>query len=272
VLKALTELRKKGVFAAAVVKKRKYWPKFIDGEAVKLHFQEKAVGDTDCLNGNLNNVPFHVMGLKEAPYVMTMMSTYGTLERVGKETERNIGPSNRREKIKFHYPEVFGNHFKYRHMVDDHNARRHAPISFEENWATKTWTQRVFAFLLSVSEVNAQLLMKYFYKSEDVSQITFRKALSYELINNKYLIHEQSENIRKSRRQSESQDHEWATLPPFKKFKQGKLQTSNMKYGQFKCVGCKKRTRKYCKCTPGQYLCQECYADHKKEVGNVVQS
>ena len=34
VLRAIIELRKKGVFASALIKKRKYWPKYVPGEAI----------------------------------------------------------------------------------------------------------------------------------------------------------------------------------------------------------------------------------------------
>ena len=58
---------------------------------------------------------------------------------------------------KFKYPEVVHNHYKYWHMVDDHNVRRQSPISIEESWATCRWPNRVFAFILGVSEANAML-------------------------------------------------------------------------------------------------------------------
>jgi Transposase IS4 len=83
VLQGLIELRKKGVFAAAIVKKRRYWPKHIDGDGIKTHFEGKEVGDTYTIAGTQGGVPFHIMGMKEAPHVMTMMTTYGTLERTG---------------------------------------------------------------------------------------------------------------------------------------------------------------------------------------------
>jgi hypothetical protein len=78
------------------------------------------------------------MSMKEPDSVMTFMSTYGTCKRSGKETERDVMLGGIRQKVKFNYPEVVGNHFKY-YLVDNHNNRRHSPISFEENWATKTW-------------------------------------------------------------------------------------------------------------------------------------
>jgi hypothetical protein len=105
----------------------------------------------------LDNAAFHLFAMKEPDYVMTLMSTYGTLGRKGKETERIVLENSIWQKIKFQYPEVIHNHFKYRHMVDDHNNRRHSPISFETNWATKRWENRVFAFILSITEVNVML-------------------------------------------------------------------------------------------------------------------
>ena len=38
VLKGIIELRKKGVFASASIKKRRYWPKYIKGDTIKAHF------------------------------------------------------------------------------------------------------------------------------------------------------------------------------------------------------------------------------------------
>jgi hypothetical protein len=81
---------------------------------------------------------------------MMMMTTYGTLERTGKKTEKTITVEEVQNQIKFNYPEVIANHFKYRHMVDDHNAKRHAPILLEESWATNTLGNRVFAFLIAI--------------------------------------------------------------------------------------------------------------------------
>jgi hypothetical protein len=69
------------VFSAALIKKRRYWPKYIDGDRIKQHFQSKAIGAIDALRGELDEVPFHVFGMKEENYVMMLMSTYGTLSK-----------------------------------------------------------------------------------------------------------------------------------------------------------------------------------------------
>jgi hypothetical protein len=70
-------------------------------------------GETDSITGTLSGIPFHVMGSKEAPYFMTMMTTYGILDRRGNETDRRLGTEENQRRTKFHYPEVFGNHFKH---------------------------------------------------------------------------------------------------------------------------------------------------------------
>ena len=44
VLKGLIELRKVGVFAGAIINKRRYWTKHIKGDIIDTHFQDKEVG------------------------------------------------------------------------------------------------------------------------------------------------------------------------------------------------------------------------------------
>ena len=46
------------------VKKRHYWPKFIHGDEIHTHFDEKDVGTADLWPGQLDNVPFHVYTMK----------------------------------------------------------------------------------------------------------------------------------------------------------------------------------------------------------------
>ena len=76
VLKAIIELRKVGVFASAVIKKRKYWPKGIPGDKIKEHFENCIVGDDDALAGRCDETDFYVFAMKDAGYVSMFMSTY----------------------------------------------------------------------------------------------------------------------------------------------------------------------------------------------------
>ena len=78
VLKGIVELKKHGVYASTLIKKWKYWPKYIKGKAIKQHFEVKQVGDCDSWKGNMDEVPFHVYTMKESDYVMSLMCMYGT--------------------------------------------------------------------------------------------------------------------------------------------------------------------------------------------------
>ena len=54
------------------------------------------------------------------------------------KTKRDYMNSERKKvSVTFNYPENVSNHFKYRQSVDDHNAKRHAPICLGHVWATK---------------------------------------------------------------------------------------------------------------------------------------
>ncbi len=95
-----------------------------------------------------------------------------------KMTYRSYLEGNVKKQKTFAYSEVINNHYKYRHLVDDHNAKRHSPISLEKVWGTKWWLNQVFAFLLAVTEVNIMLAQKHIYKVEYSSMLHFRKEFA----------------------------------------------------------------------------------------------
>ena len=213
VLKGIVELKKRGVYASALIKKRKYWPKYIKGDVIKQHFDEKAVGDCDSWKGNMDEVPFHVYAMTEPDYVMSLMSMYGTNLKSGKETCREwVDTDGTQKTTKFNYPEVVGNHFLYRHSVDDHNNKRHSPISLEVVWGTKYWPNHVFSFLLAVTEVNVNLAAQYFGGTKQVGQIEFRKLLAKTLIFNSY-YDDKTDNTPEKKRKQRDSGHCLITLP-----------------------------------------------------------
>ena len=77
VLKGLIQLRKKGVFACAFIKKRRYWPSMVPGKEMEDHFREVEVGETDAIQGTADDVIYNLRGMEEPNYVMTMMATGG---------------------------------------------------------------------------------------------------------------------------------------------------------------------------------------------------
>lgn len=76
--------------------------------------------------------------MKEPDYVTMLMSSYGTTQEMGDERPREWRDKNGQVKrTKFKYPEIIYLHYKNRHFIDDHNNKRHKPISIEEACATK---------------------------------------------------------------------------------------------------------------------------------------
>ena len=50
-LKGIVELKKCSVYASALIKKWKYWPKYIKGDTIRDRFNNKNVGDCDSWKG-----------------------------------------------------------------------------------------------------------------------------------------------------------------------------------------------------------------------------
>ena len=100
VLRGLIELRKVGVFASALIKKRRYWPRYVPGDAINEKMKDKKVGECDSLNGVLNGQNYDIFCLKEPDYVMKVMSTYGGLVvKSGQEDSRRTWMEGDEEKL-----------------------------------------------------------------------------------------------------------------------------------------------------------------------------
>jgi hypothetical protein len=246
----------------------RYWPKWIPGDNIIEHFVGKDVGDVDAWQGVLDNIPFHVFAMKEPDYVMQLMSTYGTNERVGELKKRVYNSGGEHREKTFQYPKVGHNHFRYRHIVDDGNGKRHSPISLEVVWATKWWPRRVFAFILAITEVNVMLASVLFGGYRKTSMLDFRKRLSYELIYNTYEPQQDEEQLRRSPRSEATQTHSLRALPRGKKFLGSEMVSSDTPYPQKRCCGCQRKVRTYCKCSPGTIRCDDCFALHVLEAEN----
>jgi Transposase IS4 len=261
VLKGLIELRKVGIFAAAVIKKRRYWPKHIDGDAIAAHFTDKAVGDFDVWPGRLENIPFGVYCMKEPDYVMALMATYGS-DELCQETQRTASSQGGQTTThSFRYTELFHNHFAFRNAVDAHNQLRHQPISLEVIWATKRWANRVFAFLLAVTEVNVKLAVEHFGKKDKLPMLVFRKLFADSLINNRNLEQERlGRNVMNLR--PVMIRHTLLTVPQFQRHDGRKFVAASTRFPQRQCSECRRKVRTYCACTPSKGMCNVCHTEH----------
>jgi hypothetical protein len=202
--------------------------------------------------------------MKEEDYTMMIMATYGTCNRVGEEKFRTVVRNGTKEYVTFKYPEMVHNHYQNRDAVDQHNARRQSPIAIEETWQTNRWANRVFAYLLATSEVNANLGESEFGDSDNTRpQLEFRRLLAKDLIENKYIWEETSPSgKRKSARLALQMGHELVKLPPGKKFSGSRIVKANSKYPFNFCRCRSTRVRTYCRCSPGTLLCNLCFTIH----------
>ena len=267
VLQALIELRKMGVFAAAVVKKRRYWPKYIPGDIIADYMQDKDIGYTDSLKGVIDEVPYDIFCMKTPEYVMKLMSTYGGLKEPSRARKDAVW-SNNGTPCTFRYTECFANHFDFRHVVDDHNHLRHAAPAIEETWLTHRWPMRVFTFLFALSEINAFLAFRFFVWADDekLTLLEFRRRFALEMIRNNYIGRGSDDNDRKRRKRMANTCHEYIMAPPHASKFVGRKWVCKAKarYQQYVCAGknCKKQVRSYCQCDPGRFLCKGCYGEH----------
>ena len=192
ILSGIILLATLGIYVAAQIKKRQYWPRDVPGEAIRQHMMTKNNGTMDCVRGVMNGKEYSIFAVKEPSYVSMMMSTYGSINLTSYKATRY--DERECKNVQFHLNDVFSNHFKYRHAFDDHNHLRHQIPSIEDTWRTHHWPNCQFAFLLAISEINAYKSFEHFLWGEerterpkDMDLHKFRKQLSFELIYNPHI-------------------------------------------------------------------------------------
>jgi hypothetical protein len=161
----------------------------VPGGAIDEHFADRDVGDVDMLEAATEEgKPFRIYCFKETDYVMKIMATWMTLDKLEDAPARREykGANGQTVVQTFKYRQPFGLHFRYRHQVDDpHNNCRHPPISLERTWATKFWPHRNFAWYLAASEVNMALASGHLQNSGVLlPTLEFRGALAKECLEN----------------------------------------------------------------------------------------
>jgi hypothetical protein len=273
VLDGLLELKRVGVFGSALIKKRRYWAKHINGDEVCDHFKDSPVGHCDARYGVKDGKSFYIYRMKEPDYVMMMMATYGNMDEVANGTaKRTYQQDGRATTRNFRYKTPFYNHFKFRHQVDDHNAKRHAPISIEDCLGARRWDIRQFSFLLAITEVNVKLALE-FGKAKDKtsSMLAFRKRLAKALVFNHWFLQEIKDETQVAvasgtRNRRGNHHHDLLRRKPYT----GKYNPAirnfvktKKRYVRLKCCNCPGKTRYYCRCNPSMLLCKVCFGKHE---------
>ena len=261
-----------GVYGQSLIKKRKYWPKWVPGDAIDAYFEGKPLGFVKTYRQMIEGIPFNVHCTRDDRFVTKMMSTHGLLTEVEDHTTyRQKGL----EWVKFNYSEYLSCHNHSKHWVDDVNNRRHDPIGLEQVWHTKWWPTRQFTFICSVAEANAVMSRARATKETPTPQLEFRRALAMKMLNNNITGDGVSMGspmrARKRSRASDVGVHELCQRPQFTggwKTATNTWSKVTTMYAKIRCANCKKKIRTYCKCNTKVPLCSECYAGHVATAGN----
>lgn len=268
-LRAIVQLFKRGLFATSVIKKRRYWPKHIDGAALDAKLADSPMGTAVARCGQMADVPFQLLAVRDSKHVLKLVSTYGTLERGEKEKRRYIAST--KTHVEFKYPKVVEDYYATRHAVDDNNNIRQGSASLEANFLLKSWEKRQFLALTAISEANALAFFNYqrgqTQENEPFSLANFRRKLAKALIYNEFLAamdvaeeEEEEQQPRKLRRSVREGHHELVMAPPYSgKWDGEKWKEVSTQYLRRKCAGpnCEESIRTHCVCNNMRFWCQK---------------
>ena len=134
VLVRITAMHNFGVYGKSLIKKQRYWPKNVPGDAIDSYFANKELGSAKTFRQVFDGNPFLVHCHKDDRYVTKIMSTHGLINEISThKTYRRVAG----EWKTFNYTEPISRHNHSKHWVDDVNARSHDPIGLEDVWHTK---------------------------------------------------------------------------------------------------------------------------------------
>jgi hypothetical protein len=280
-INGMVQLAKRGVYSSCVIKKKKYWPKGIDGDEIESHMAGKAIGVSECRQGTKDGVKFHLTTYNDSTCNCKMMATFGTNTAGGKDRFRYTEDHG---VYKFKYNEVVANWYEARPGVDHHNLSRMGWIDLTTAWAPRKWSTRQFVFFIATAEVNAMYMMYHFKhrRAADprgkIGHAEFRVTLAEQFLARAKEVagvdtelDEIDPRTPKRRRMSGrvdvSADHQLKTFPKNVKGWDRAVNAwdrCKKEYQEVKCSlpDCHTMTRKYCACDKSVPMCRMCHAGH----------
>jgi hypothetical protein len=200
VLKALCNLYAYGIVGMACIKKKAYWPRFIDGSIMKEKLAQSQIGDTLVRKGTFKNlkpytydathnriqcnVPFYHIAYKDQHHVGQLMSTFSNslTSPDGNVQYRKNGT----QLVKFRRPKTFDLYYQCRNAVDVNNQIRQGNLCLEQQVGARLWPSRTLWFIISLAETNAFLAYNYFNKDKPgfvlLTKLSFRRHCCKELL------------------------------------------------------------------------------------------
>jgi hypothetical protein len=276
---ALIQLKKRGVFASCLIKKKRYWPAFSNGAANEAHMAQRVLGDCDAIQAKFAGEDYAVYMLKDSTYTLQLAATYGKNIRVGPMKRRRHPETNVIHE--FQYSEPIAHYYQGRHAVDDHNHVRQGIASIEDGWQTKKYHHRMFAVALGMCETNSKFAHDYFKQVPAANRLT-NVQWRMRIIDDLLRLYPPPIILSPSKRQRLHDDvhialegHVFTTKPLHAGEYVGRGPNTVLgfrkvvkPYQQMRCQGtrCAKLCRTYCACNPQQPLCHTCFALHLRHV------
>jgi len=278
VLEGVVRLRRdRGVYACAMIKKRRNWPSGVDGAKMDAELEATEIGQSSTWSGTWKesskpDQPFTLLAMKDVDFVLKMMTTFGTNVDSGQEAFR-AAPSGCAG-YTFNYPDQVAKYYQARHAVDDNNNIRQGHLSFEAIMATRHWHYRQFHALIAMSEANAMLGFNHFVRAiQDLStergKAAFRLRLAQQLIEHPLFDQERAtvpppppSVSRSAAARAVPSSHVLVTCEDNSVMFTAKgFKSAKNKYQKHVCKtrGCTRQTRKYCSCDPSRWMCEECF-------------
>ena len=81
VMKGLVGMLYHGVYGTTVIKKKRYWTKYCNGDSIEACFRDKEVGDVYTVCGDLDGHNYMIHCIKEADYVTKLFRTHGLMSK-----------------------------------------------------------------------------------------------------------------------------------------------------------------------------------------------
>ena len=83
VAKGIIDIKAKGVYAAALIKKRRYWTKGVPGDLIDTKFEDKEVSDVAMIEEINEYISLlKIFFMKEPGYVMKIMDSWMALDEL----------------------------------------------------------------------------------------------------------------------------------------------------------------------------------------------
>lgn len=265
VAKAMAELVRKRVYSASVVKKRKYWPKHIPGDAIMEHMQHKPIGELHVKPTAVDGIPMSLWCVRHARFTFIVLATYGAMA----SRPTVMYSVSTQERLTVQRNNVFDHYYRAKHAVDDNNHLRQGHINaLEASWASKRWIVRQFAFIVALAQTNA--LVYHNYRSPDAKMTAhqFGETLASELLDRWVTRQEAREEQQRSIRQAVAREHHLVKVPANCGAWTGNaFKPTKQKHQKQRCRGksCPKTIRTHCSCNPMLFFCDACFAEHVAE-------